>query len=520
MKNKLKYLVLILSPFLMFLGCQDRTELTAPTPTPFSTGTANFTSYVSIGNSLCAGYQSNALSERDQVYSYPNLIAEQSKAGGTFEQPLIMNPGIGGRLRLVNLAPTIVAEQSVDPTNPASNLNIALARPYNNLGVPGSILYDMLDTTDFSQKSVARENPFFALILRNQALGKSVVAQVNTLQATFVTVWIGNNDVLGYGLSGGTSGTNTLIGTPHTLPTETVVFQQLYQALLGSLVSTNRGIIVGNIPDVSSIPFFTTVGPLVAINPAINWWQIAMLQTANNLPATGLIYVSHNSSGTNLGVLPYKVGFADSTALLSGSTLITLAGQEYAALLGQPTGKFYRDLAASKGVSLSVIMASFPGVDTTKAFGFDPQNPFPDAYILDPDEINIAQTAVSDFNGIIASTAGNLNIAVVDFNSVLKNLETSPIVVPGLGIFSASFIEGGVFSYDGVHPTSRGYGIVANEWIKAINQKFGATIPLVNLSTLPGEPLGKVSQIEIHYPSSVFNNMVRLMTGDENWPMK
>ena len=511
MKNKLKILVLILSPFLMFIGCQDRTELTAPTQIPLSTGTANFTSYVSIGNSLTAGYQSNALSERDQVYSFPSQIAKQAQAGGTFEQPLIMNPGIPGRLRLVDLIPSIVEEQSVDPTNPASNLNIALARPYNNLGVPGAILYDMVDTSDFTAKSVARQNPFFALILRNPVLGKSVVAQANTLQATFVTVWIGNNDVLGYATSGGTSGTNTLIGTPHTLPTEDAVFQQLYQALLGSLIKPNRGIIVGNIPDVSSIPFFTTVGPLVAINPAINWWQIAALQTANHLPATGLIYASHNSSGTNLGVLPYKIGFADSAALLSGSTLITLAGQTYAALLGQPTGKFYRD---------NGYPALPAGIDTTKPFGFDPQNPFPDAYVLDPDEINIAETAVNDFNGIIATEAGKLNIAVVDFNAILRNLVTHPIVDPGLGVFTASFIEGGTFSYDGVHPTSRGYGIVANEWIKAINQKFGATIPLVDLSTLPGEPLGKVSQRGVHYAPNVFNNMVRLMTGDNNWPMK
>ena len=58
---------------------------------------------------------------------------------------------------------------------------------------------------------------------------------------------------------------------------------------------------------------------MLATNPAVMWWQIALLQSAANLPATGLIYVSHSASGTNLGILPYKIGFADSTALLRGT---------------------------------------------------------------------------------------------------------------------------------------------------------------------------------------------------------
>jgi hypothetical protein len=501
MKNKFKYLVFTLLPFLIFVGCEDRTDLTAPpAPPAFSTGTANFSMYVSIGNSLTAGYQSNALSERDQVSSFPSLIAKQVQAPGTFEQPLIQNPGIGGRLKLLDLAPTIVAEPSVDPTNPASNLNIALQRPYNNLGIPGAILYDMTDVTDFTAKSVARQNPFFALILRNQALGNSVVNQARTLQATFVTAWIGYNDVLGYATSGGTSGTNTIIGPPRTLPTETAVFQPLYKAMLDALSQEPRGIVVGNIPSVSTIPFFTTVGPLLASE--IPWGTFA------KLGAPGIIYQSHNLP--NYPGLPYAIGVADSASLIHLTTLFTLVGQTYAGLIGQPTGKFYRD---------NHFPALPAGVDTTKPFGVHPQNPFPDAYVLEPAEITIAETAVDAFNSIIASEAANKNIAVVDFNKVLKTLIATPIIDPGLGVFTSSFIEGGTFSYDGVHPSSRGYGIIANEWIKVINQKFGATIPLIDLSTLPAMPLGKASIQYINYAPGVFNNMVRMMTNNKTWPV-
>ncbi|MCK7523017.1 MAG: hypothetical protein MZV64_37730 [Ignavibacteriales bacterium] len=34
-----------------------------------------------------------------------------------------------------------------------------------------------------------------------------------------------------------------------------------------------------------------------------------------------------------------------------------------------------------------------------------------------------------------------------------------------------------MFSLDGVHPTSRGQGIIANEFIKVINAKWGTSIP-------------------------------------------
>ena len=502
--NKLKYLVFALAFGVLYIsGCGDDDDVIVNPPPAFSTGTANFAMYVAIGNSLTAGFQSNALSQRDQVWSFPSMLAKQVQAAGTFEQPLIKNPGIGGRLRLLNLAPTIVSETSVDPVA-ASNLNIALPRPYNNLGIPGSILFDMADETDFGVKSVARGNPFFSLVLRNPALGTNVINQARTLQATFVTVWIGNNDVLGYATSGGTSGTNAgIFGPPGTLPTEAIqVFSPFYKAMLDSLQADPRDIVVANIPDVSTIPFFTTIGPKLASD--IPWGLFAQLG------APGLFYQSHNLP--NFPGLPFAVGVADSTSLKNLNILFTLIGQTYAGLIGQPTGKFYKD---------NGFPALPPGIDTTKPFGVHPQNPFPDAFVLEPAEITITKAATDAFNSIIAAEAGSRNIAVVDFNTFLKNLQAgSGISVPGIGVFTSSFITGGTFSYDGVHPSSRGYGIIANEWIRVINQKFGATIPPVDLNSLPGMPIGKLASGKFpNYPAGYFNNYIRMVTGDRNWPV-
>ena len=62
--------------------------------------------------------------------------------------------------------------------------------------------------------------------------------------------------------------------------------------------------------------------------------------------------------------------------------------------------------------------------------------------------------------------------------------------------FNTSFILGNTFSIDGIHLSTQGYGIVANEFIDKINSAFGASIPKIRISTLPGSiPLEKIGQI-------------------------
>src|ERR1035437_1619260 len=61
-------------------------------------GSADFTKYVSIGNSLTAGYADGALYKSGQENSYPNILAKQftTVGGGAFIQPLIeTEDGIG-----------------------------------------------------------------------------------------------------------------------------------------------------------------------------------------------------------------------------------------------------------------------------------------------------------------------------------------------------------------------------------------------------------------------------------------
>jgi lysophospholipase L1-like esterase len=455
MKANSIFAALVVVGALLANGCTD----TAPSGPSASLGSVTVTKYVAIGNSLTAGYQSGSLFVDAQTNSFTNLIAGQLNVAGasigTFQQPLIANPGTPGRMELVSLVgPQIFI-------NPASGapLNIALPRPYDNLGVPGATIYDFMNATDSntcaSAVSGGSPNPLFNLILRG--IGTQYT-QAKLLNPNLVTFWLGNNDVLGFATSGGTS---------PTAPTPSTTFAALYAQAVGSLHTAlpNAKILVGNIPDVKAIPFFTTVGPKIAAG----------------IPAgVYLRYQMHGNKG---------VAF-DSTRLTeSGAPLITLKASAYAALLGYPTGQWYRDLAAYLGIPVAALYPTYQaaGIDTTKPFGFHPQNPFPDALVLDAGEQATAAQSISDFNTTIAGVAQSNNATVVDMNGFFAKVKASGVVVDG-ETFTTAYIAGNLFSLDGVHPSSKGEGIVANQFIKTMNASFGMHVPYVNINLLPGIP--------------------------------
>jgi len=438
-------ILLAMASLLFFVACEDRTDLVAPSAP--STGDADFSRFVTIGNSLTAGYQSGSVYESSQMYSIGKIIADQ--VGVPFEQPIISDPGIPGRLELKDLTPTIVANTEMgEPTN------LTYAAPYNNLGVPGALVFDLTDETDLASKFAVRGNPYFQIVMRNQAtLGASIVKQALALNPTFINLWIGNNDVLGYATSGGTTGTDP---ATYSLPTDVPTFTYLYNLVATALTDTSgyRKIVAANIPDVKNIPFFTTVGPKLAVS----------------LEGMGVPAMVYQKNGETIGT-----GVATIASLKNGSVLLTLTGSSATAFLGDRSGAYY----AINNIPVPA------GIVTDSAFGFSPFNPWPDMYTLDPSEILITETATSQFNTVIDGIVRtNATWELLDMNLFFKDVANGGMMIDGIN-FTTSFILGNTFSLDGVHPTTRGYGVIANEFIKTINTKFNANIRRVNISSLP-----------------------------------
>jgi lysophospholipase L1-like esterase len=111
--------------------------------------------------------------------------------------------------------------------------------------------------------------------------------------------------------------------------------------------------------------------------------------------------------------------------------------------------------------------------------GASPMNPLPSQFVLDPTEITAIQTRTTQLNNIIAKTAGQYKVPVVDMNTLFNSVALGGIAINATAN-NAAFIRGNLFSLDGVHFTSRGYAVVANEFIRVINANYSASIPQVN----------------------------------------
>ncbi len=76
--------------------------------------------------------------------------------------------------------------------------------------------------------------------------------------------------------------------------------------------------------------------------------------------------------------------------------------------------------------------------------------------------------------------------AVMDANALLRDVaDADGYTADGIK-FSATYVSGGLFSLDGVHPTAQGYAVVANQFIRVFNSTYNAQIPLINVATVPG----------------------------------
>jgi hypothetical protein len=75
----------------------------------------------------------------------------------------------------------------------------------------------------------------------------------------------------------------------------------------------------------------------------------------------------------------------------------------------------------------------------------------------------------------------------VDIHGFFEGVVANGYSIGGITLTSA-FLTGGVFSYDGVHPSSAGYSIIADQFISAINAQAGTDIPRPDLAGILFEP--------------------------------
>jgi len=390
-----------------------------------ATAQVDLSRFVALGDSLTAGFASGGLTIEYQNGSYPALLAERA---GTpdYQLPLVTAPGIPSLMELLALpvgptgpTPVFIMAGEMDPGFP---INAELPRPYDNLGVPGADLYNLLFTTGDISKLIdgTTTDPMHDLILR---FDNTALEQAIGLQPTFLTLWIGNNDYL----------SAVLTATPIEGMTMTPVatFEQLYQTAVGALVTnTAADIVLINLPDATLIPFANAVTPYLDITGV------------GRIPLIG-----------SKGVLP-----EDALVTLGASSLIAQG-------IGVPVA------AGGTGIPLPEDMQIIGGEVVP-------------GVVLRSDEVAVLQDRVNAYNDIIEATAISFGLPMLDANALFGDIAEGSLWVLGGVDLSAEFLTGGIFSYDGIHPQKIGYGLVAIELIDLINDEFNASIPQVNMGDI------------------------------------
>jgi hypothetical protein len=474
MIKNIKWLLLV---SLTFVACNSNDDEVVA-EVPVTAGSANFSKYVSLGNSLTSGFSDNALFKKGQEGAYTNIIAQQFKlaGGGEFKIPY-MNDNVGGLLFSGAQNPAFgprlyfngagASQVTGPPTTEVFNPAIVSAGPYNNVGVPGAKSFHLLSPTYGSPAGLGTtpptSNPYYVRFAPNGTT--SVLAYAMSQTPTFFSLWIGNNDVLGYATTGG-DGSNPI--TP-TTGVAGVGFDGTYTALVNTLTSAGAKGVVANIPYVNTIPFFTTVG----YNPAtLSAAQVTALNSA---------YAAYNGGLTaakNLGLITEAERVQRTINFVVGKNAVVMV-DEY---LTDITAVSPSLIKMRQTTSTDYIVLSSLGTpaQTHLMAGNGTAAPLQDRWVLSKNEVAELKIATDAYNLTIKSLADSKGLAFVDANALLSQVANGGIRFGNYHL-SSSFAVGGAFSMDGVHPSPRGYALIANKFLEAINAKYGSTFRPVDL---------------------------------------
>ncbi|WP_228012103.1 G-D-S-L family lipolytic protein [Flavobacterium hungaricum] len=516
MKKNIKWLLLV--SLTVMAACNNDDNNDAQAEVPVTPGSAVFTKYIALGDSFAAGYSDNALFKKGQENSYPNILSQQFVAagGGSFTQPL-MNDNIGGLL----LGGNVVAGtrlyfvgETQTPTNvqgkPTTEITARLTGTFNNLGVPGAKSFHLLAANYGNVAGVATgaANPYFARFASTPST--TVLADALAQDPTFFSLFIGGNDVLAYATSGGTGKDQTGNPNPATYGsndiTDPAVFANVYGGLVTSLTAKGAKGVVANLPYITALPHFTTV-PYNPLTPKL-------IGKNNEAVGVATIKLLNTQLYGPLKLVLTKLGAGDRINLLSetGASPMLIKDEslenltvglitEFTPLVGAQTAAFYGAVFGqarqAKATDLVVLTtradigtaptAANSGIGMAppaplNAFGIS--YPLQDKHVLIPTEIAEIKKATDAYNVTIEAAAKEKGLAFVNTKATLTQLANGGIRF-GNFTMSSSFATGGAFSLDGVHPSARGYGLIANVFIDAINAKYGATLRHVDLGIYP-----------------------------------
>jgi hypothetical protein len=401
MKTIKNLLLFVALSTLVAWGCSSLDPLS---PGSVNRGSANFARLYVMGDNYAAGMQNAGLVEGFQRATWGAVIAKATQTS-THAFPNISENGIPPTFYVSDFSGPVIdtLETLGQPTN------LTYAGIYNNMGIPAATLSQLLRKRPAPGSDT---NPFFGIVLRDSTLfggAATAVAQTVAAQPTFLAVWAGWTDIYASAAFGGTDAAMTPASS----------FEADYRSMIDTFLGVAGDVVAANIPDLTDIPFFTTIPPVV-VDPVT---REPILIDGNPVPLIG-------PSG--------DLTFVDKVTLPAAS------------LLAQGIG----------------IPASLGGTG----------NPLPGAVVIESGELNNILARIDAFNTIIDTVCTNRSIPVVDAKARFTKMRTDGYDMRG-ETYTSAYLENSLFGVDGLHPNSIGYYVIALEFIKVINANFGAAIP-------------------------------------------
>ncbi|MFV8268906.1 G-D-S-L family lipolytic protein [Flavobacterium sp. GT2N3] len=485
MIKNFKWLLLI---SLTFAACNN--DDVAVVEEPLTAGTADFSKYVALGDSFAAGYSDGALFKAGQKNSYPNILAEQFAlvGGGVFTNPFMADDNRGGFSiggNQIPQFPTRLYFNGAAPVNvngvSGTVLGASISGAYGNMGVPGA------KAIHLGIAGYGQANPYFGRFAKTAM--SSVLKDATDQNPTFFSLFIGGNDVLGYATNGGIPTSQDPVSGNDITPAAT--FNTAYNALATALAAGGRKGVVANLPYINNLPFFTTV----PYNPVpLDAATAAQLNTQLLGPVKQILTAL--GAGSRIKTLTAS---ATNPLLIRDETLVNYSAQitrelvaagvpvAQAGLMGNLYGQARHANGGANVANKDFILLTTRTVIGTSQVGVPPPfntvgvtYPLQDNRVLTASEVSEIKLATDAYNVTIKAAADANSLAFVDTAAILNQLNNGGIRF-GTFHMTAAYVTGGTFSLDGVHPSPRGYALIANKFIEAINAKYGSNLKGVDL---------------------------------------
>lgn len=427
--HKFSFLVLGIG---LLSGCKPKFDVPDP-----DKGNVDVSTYVSLGSSMTAGYANGALNYESQQNSYAAILAEQFKliGGGEFKIPNASPGSVGmgnnnNSYSIMGTRTDCQGTSSLGPVKIATQGDASVLNPiYNTQGPFHNMAVPDLKVIDVAVTSYT--NPFYQRIASSPS--SSVLQDAVVRNPTFFTVNLGLHDVLKYALKGATADNITPVAGPIG-----VGFEASINNIINQLTANGAKGVIANIPSIKSMAYFNTIA-----------WN------ALKLSAEKAEYLN-----SNIPDLSFHEG--DNGFMIEDTITFT----------------DYRQMVEGEFVLLNIPL------DSIKCYSnWGSATLIPDRFTLIASEIDKIEAAINDYNIILKNLANAKGLAFVDVNAFFAKVKAG-YMYNGVSV-NAAFVSGGFYSLDGLNLTPRGNALLANEFIKAINNTYQSTIPETNAMKYP-----------------------------------